>query len=206
MCYYVDAKLTKKQIKDDFGVGYNGPDYEGSSFVNGFAHPNIPIILDDNPDEAILGNWGIIPPWAKNRDGQKMTLNARIETIGEKSSFKASVNKRCLVLVNGFYEWKWLDAKGKEKEKYYIQLDNGDEAFALGGIYNVWTDKETGEQLTSFSIVTTEANELMAEIHNTKHRMPMVLDKAIQEAWLDDRNIQDFSFPHYDPKLVAKVV
>ncbi len=206
MCYYVDAKLTKKQIKDDFGVGYNGPDYEGSSFVNGFAHPNIPIILDDNPDEAILGNWGIIPPWAKNRDGQKMTLNARIETIAEKSSFKASVNKRCLVLVNGFYEWKWLDAKGKEKEKFYIQLDNDNKPFALGGIYNLWTDKETGEQLTSFSIVTTEANELMAEIHNTKHRMPMVLDKTIQEAWLDDRKIEDFSFPHYNPKLVAKVV
>lgn len=206
MCYYVDAKLTKKEMKDAFGVGYNGPDYEGSSFVNGFAHPNIPIILDDNPDEAILGNWGIIPPWAKNRDGQKMTLNARIETIGEKSSFKASVNKRCLVLVNGFYEWKWLDAKGKEKEKFYIQLDNDDKPFALGGIYNVWTDKETGEQLTSFSIVTTEANELMAEIHNTKHRMPMVLDKTIQEAWLDDRKIQDFSFPHYNPKLFAKVV
>lgn len=206
MCYFISNNVTEKEIKESFGVVYNGPTYKGSNFVNGFAHPNTPIILDDNRNEAILGNWGIIPPWAKNRDGQKMTLNARIETIGEKSSFKASIEKRCLVIVNGFYEWKWLDTKGKEKEKYFIQLNNDKKPFALGGIYNVWTDKVSGEQLTTFTIVTTQANELMSEIHNTKHRMPMVLSKKVEKAWLDDRNIDDFAFPHYNPSLIVEIV
>jgi len=206
MCYFISNKLTKKEIKDNFNVDYDGPEFTGSSFVNGFSFPKTPIIIDELPTNAILGDWGIIPSWAKNRDGQKMTLNARIETIAEKSSFKASVGKRCLVLVNGFYEWKWLDEKGKEKEKYFIHLDNNNKPFALGGIYNIWKDKTTNETLTSFSIVTTEANELMSEIHNTKHRMPMVLSKEAEDAWLGNRKIEYFAFPHYNPNLVAHMV
>ena len=74
---------------------------------------------------------------------------------------------------------------------------------ALGGIYGNWTEKESGEELTTFSIVTTEANELMTEIHNTKHRMPIVLTKAMEKEWLTDRSIQDFAFPNHEADLVA---
>ncbi|QOW10286.1 SOS response-associated peptidase [Kaistella flava (ex Peng et al. 2021)] len=203
MCYYISNNLTKKEIKDSFGVEYNGPEFKASGFVNGFSYPKTPIIMDEHPEEAILGDWGLIPFWAKNRDVQKMTLNARIETLTEKPSFKNSVSNRCLVLVNGFYEWKWLDSKGKNKEKYFITLDNGNKPFALGGIYNIWTDKNTNETLTSFSIVTSNANELMAEIHNSKDRMPLVLSKEAEKNWLSDRPIDDFAFPHYDPALIA---
>ena len=203
MCYYISNNLTKKEIKDSFGVEYIAPDFKGSGFINGFAHPKTPIVIDENPDVAILGDWGLIPFWSKDRKVQKMTLNARIETLTEKPSFKNSVSNRCLILVNGFYEWKWLDSKGKNKEKYFIQLDNGNEPFALGGIYNIWTDKDTNETLTSFSIVTSNANELMAEIHNTKDRMPLVLSKEAEEAWLSDRSIDNFAFPNYNPQLVA---
>ena len=203
MCYYVSNQLTRKSMKDAFGVTFNGPDFQGSDFTNGFSYPKTPIITDENPDEAILGDWGLIPVWAKNRDMQKSTLNARIDTLTEKPSFKHSVSNRCLVLVNGFYEWKWLDSKGKKKEKYFIRLDNGEEPFALGGIYNIWTDEETEETLTSFSIVTSNANELMAEIHNTKDRMPLVLSKEAEEAWLSDRSVDNFAFPSYSPDLVA---
>ena len=150
-----------------------------------------------------MGDWGLIPAWAKDRALQKMTLNAKIETLTEKPSFQNSVSNRCLVLVNGFYEWKWLDSKGKNKEKYFIRLENGNQPFALGGIYSIWTDENTNETLTSFSIVTSQANELMSEIHNTKHRMPLVLSKEAEEAWLSDRCIEDFSFPNYNPKLNA---
>ncbi len=203
MCYYVSNNLTRKEMKDTFGVTYNGPDFQGSDFTNGFSFPETPIILDENPDEAILGNWGLIPVWAKNRDMQKSTLNARIDSLTEKPSFKHSVSNRCLVLVKGFYEWKWLDGKGKNKEKYFIQLDNGDEPFALGGIYNIWKDFETEETLTSFSIVTSNANELMAEIHNSKDRMPLVLNKKAEKAWLSERSVDNFAFPHYSPELIA---
>ncbi|WP_226064717.1 SOS response-associated peptidase [Kaistella polysaccharea] len=203
MCYYVSNQLTRKEMKDTFGVTYEGPDFQGSEFTNGFSYPKTPIVLDDNPDEAILGDWGLIPVWAKDRNMQKSTLNARIETLVEKPSFRDSVSNRCLVLVKGFYEWKWLDSKGKKKEKYFIHLDNGEEPFALGGIYNIWTDEETEETLTSFSIVTSNANELMAEIHNTKDRMPLVLSKEAEEAWLSDRSIDNFAFPNYSPDLIA---
>ncbi|MDV3470826.1 DUF159 family protein [Elizabethkingia anophelis] len=203
MCFYISMKLNKKELEDNFNAKVVDGEYIEEGFVSGFAHPNVPIITDNNQSEIVLGNWGIIPFWAKNRDIQKNTLNARIETISDKPSFKNSVHKRCLVLVNGFYEWKWLDPKGKQKEKYFIHLDNDNKPFALGGIYSLWTDKESGEQLKTFSIVTTEANELMAEIHNTKHRMPVVLNKGNEKEWLNDRDIQSFSFQNYNPNLKA---
>ena len=203
MCYYVSNQLTRKEMKDTFGVSYEGPDFQGSEFTNGFSFPKTPVILDENPDIAVLGDWGLLPWWAKDRAPQKNTLNARIETLAEKASFKDSVSKRCLVLVHGFYEWKQLDAKGKKKEKYFIRLNNGEKPFALGGIYNFWTDPKTNELLTSFSIVTSGANEFMSEIHNTKDRMPLVLAKSAEEAWLSERSVDDFAFPNYDPDLVA---
>lgn len=202
MCYYVDLKLTKKQIRDIYGVETSNVEYKESSFVNGFAHPHIPIIMDESTDVLSTASWGLIPFWAKDRTIQKQTLNARIETIKEKSSFKNSINKRCLVLVNGFYEWKWLDDKGKQKNKHYLTVKDQD-IFSLAGIYSKWTDKETGEELTTVSIVTTEANELMAEIHNSKHRMPVVLHHNIERQWLSNRDIEEFAFPNHESELLA---
>ena len=75
--------------------------------------------------------------------------------------------------------------------------------FSLAGIYSHWTDTETGKDVTSFSIVTTEANELMSEIHNTKHRMPVVLYKSMEMEWLKDRDIEDFAFPNHESDLLA---
>lgn len=190
-------------MKDAFGVEYSGGDFKGSDFLNGYSYPEMPIITDENFNEAILGNWGLIPAWSKDRVIQKMTLNARLETLDEKPSFKNYTQNRCLILVNGFYEWKWLDSKGKKKDKYFIQLDNGDQPFALGGIYNIWKDEKTDEILTSFSIVTSDANELMSEIHNTKDRMPLVLSKSAEKSWLSDKSTDDFKFPNYNPQLKA---
>lgn len=203
MCYYVSNSLTRKEMKDAFGVEYDGPEFNGSDFTNGFTHPQTPIILDEDDHRAIPGNWGLLPVWAKNKDLQKNTLNARLDTLTKKPSFRDSVQNRCLVLVKGFYEWKWLDSKGKKKEKYFITLDNGGSPFALGGIYNTWTDPETAEYLTTFSIVTSNANEMMAEIHNSKDRMPLVLSKAAEKAWLQEESVEAFAFPYYDPDLVA---
>ena len=206
MCFHVASNIPKSDIKIIFDAEYVGPHYDGSNFINGFSFPKVPIIMDESKTEAILGDWGLIPFWAKDRNIQKATLNGRIETLDEKPNFKNSINKRCLVLVNGFYEWKWLDPKGKDKQRYFIQLDSDDKAFALGGIYNQWIDKTTGEELTSFSIVTTDANDLMADIHNTKHRMPIILSKQARDAWLSDINYKEFAYPNYNPKLRARVM
>ena len=137
----------------------------------------------------------------QDEDIKKMTLNAKIETIDEKSSFKNSVNKRCLVIANGFYEWQWLDCKGKSKIKYEIGIDN-DNLFAFAGLYSQWVNTITGEIKDTYTIVTTQANELMAEIHNTKKRMPIILKQEDEKKWLNHYPINDFAFP-YEVNLVA---
>lgn len=202
MCYYVDTSLTKQAIKEIYGVQTDFADYKPTKFLNGFAHPQIPIIIDESADTLSTGSWGLIPFWAKDRTIQKQTLNAKIETIKEKPSFKNNFNKRCLVLVNGFYEWKWLDEKGRQKNKHYLTVKD-QQIFSLGGIYSNWTDKTTGEELTTVSIVTTQANELMAEIHNSKHRMPIVLHHNIEKQWLSNKDIEDFAFPNHESELLA---
>ena len=133
-----------------------------------------------------------------------MTLNARIETIEEKPAFKDVVSQRCLVIANGFYEWQWLDSKGKNKIKYEIGLEN-DELFAFAGLYSNWINKETGEVKNTFTIVTTEANQLMSKIHNIKKRMPIILKREDEEKWLHNLPIKNVAFP-YEVKLVAKEI
>lgn len=149
--------------------------------VNGFTHPDTVVVANDQPSRLQLMNWGLIPSWAKDRTIQNNTLNARIETIAEKSSFRDSLNRRCLVFADGFYEWQWLDTKGREKQKYLVGLPD-DVPFALAGLWNAWTDRQTGEILKTFTILTTQANELMSVIHNTKKRMPMLV--ANGDEWL----------------------
>ena len=185
-----------------YNVGYEGKDFEAQDFLNGYSHPLVAVILDENPTVATSANWGLIPSWAKDRTIQKQTLNAKIETISEKPSYRNYYNNRCLVLVKGFYEWKWMDGKGKVKQKHFLTLPDT-KVISLGGIYSTWTEEESGELLTTFSIVTTEANELMTEIHNTKHRMPIVLTKAMEKEWLTERDIQDFAFPNHEADLLA---
>jgi putative SOS response-associated peptidase YedK len=89
----------------------------------------------------------------------------------EKPAFRTSVNNRCLVLADGFFEWQWLDPKGKVKQKYMLTLpDNA--AFAFAGLWSEWTDRVTDEVIGTYTIMTTEANTLMAEIQNNKSVCP----------------------------------
>ena len=90
--------------------------------------------------------------------------------------------KRCLIFADGFYEWKWLDKDGK-KQKYLIELPNS-ELFSFAGLYDQWIDKQTGEIVNSCSIVTTGAKGIMREIHNSKMRMPMIIENNQMGYWL----------------------
>ncbi len=172
--------------------------------LNGFEFPKTPVIIDEKPQIITHYNWGLIPSWAKDEEIQKYTLNAKIETVTEKPSFKNSVNKRCLVIADGYFEWQWLDPKGKIKQKYEIGLPNK-ELFTFAGLYSQWVDKTTGEIKNTYTILTTEANPLMAEIHNNKKRMPVVLKREDETKWLEHQSIQNFAFP-YDVNLVAKQI
>lgn len=186
MCYNVSVKTSPADIENLFDVKFAGnSDFAGYFHISAFTHPLLPVITNDKPRTVQLFNWGLIPHWVKNEkqaaEISRITLNARAESLFEKPSFKESIlNRRCLVPVDGFFEWKHV---GKKKYPYFVHLKNT-RAFALGGIWDEWVNSKTGEIIKSFSIITTEANPLMAEIHNSKKRMPLILLKDIEKLWL----------------------
>jgi putative SOS response-associated peptidase YedK len=202
MCFHSKQTKLALEVENRFNAKIdNISNFKPQENINGFDFPLTPIITDETPNIISHYNWGIIPSWSQNDDIKKLTLNAKIETLDEKPSFKNSVNKRCLVIANGFYEWQWLDTKGKVKNKYEIGIGNED-LFAFAGIYSQWKDTTTGIIRNTYSIITTEANPLMAEIHNTKKRMPVILKPEDEKKWLEHQPYQDFAFP-YTVNLVA---
>lgn len=108
-------------------------------------------------------------------------MNARSDTVFDKPSFRNAIReRRCLVPADGFYEWREV---GGKKYPYYIYLKSK-EIFSFAGIWEEWTDRSTGEIWRTFSILTTDANPLMEEIHNTKKRMPVILPREGEREWL----------------------
>jgi putative SOS response-associated peptidase YedK len=201
MCFHSKQSKKAQAVEERFNAKIeNVSIFQATEHVNAFGHPKTPVIIDKSPTTIKHYNWGLIPSWAKDDEVKKFTINARIETIKEKPSFRNSVNKRCLVLSNGFYEWKWLDSAGKKKQKHLISLAN-DELYAYGGIYSEWIDRVTGEIVNTYSIVTTDANPLVASIHKKK-RMPVILNKEDETSWLEGEEISDFAYP-YSPNLIA---
>lgn len=181
MCYKLKKTSGAEALKKRFHVK-TAPEILQETEVSGFEHSAIPIITNDKPDEIQLFHWGLIPSWEKTMDHRKSTLNARIETLREKPSFSESLGRKCLVLVDGFYEYQWLDPAGKNKQKYLITAANN-EPFALAGLWRAGL-APNGEWMQTFTIITTEARGIMREIHNSKLRMPVVLQREIEHAWL----------------------
>jgi putative SOS response-associated peptidase YedK len=140
---------------------------------------DIAIIMNEGGQNRLsLCRWGFVPSWCKElNEGYKM-INARAETIAEKPSFREAFNKhRCLVVADGFYEWKHEDGK---KRPFYIHRRDG-RPFGMAGLYNLWTLPEGGQVCTS-TIITTDANEVLAPIHD---RMPVILGMDEADLWLD---------------------
>ena len=204
MCFY--SRQTKKAVEliNRYNARIvNELQFEMANEYNGFAFPKTPVIT--NQDNTLIDHlqWGLIPFWAKDNMIRQYTLNARIETLSEKPSFRDSVKNRCLVIADGFYEWQWLDEKGKNKQKYLITLPS-EELFSFAGLWSNWVNKETGEIVKSYTIVTTKANELMSEIHNSKKRMPVILSRENENEWISGEAVLDFAYPEID--LVAKAI
>ncbi len=124
--------------------------------------------------------WGLIPAWAKDVSGAARTINARAESVAEKPSFRAAfAHRRCLIPADGFYEWKTEDGL---KQPYRIAAPDG-AVFAFAGLWERWDNAaEKRAPVESCTIVTTEANERLRAIHP---RMPVILDAADYETWLD---------------------
>lgn len=205
MCFHSKQTKLALEVENRFNAKIDRlSEFKSQKYVNGFEFPKTPVIIDEHPDVITHFSWGLIPSWAKDPEIRKYTLNAKIETLNEKPSFRNSINKRCLVIANGFYEWQWQDAKGKSKIKYEIGLSE-EELFAFAGIYSEWINQYTGEIVNTYALLTTEANAFMAKIHNSKKRMPVILKKEDEQSWLNSRTPID-SFRHsHESELIAKV-
>lgn len=183
MCFHSKQSKSAQELQNRFKAKFENAESYKPNIYNGFQHPKTPIITNQNTDKIQLFNWGLIPAWAKDDTIKKNTLNARSETISEKPAFRNSLSNRCLVLADAFYEWQWLDEKGKQKQKFEITLPDN-EPFAFAGLWSEWVDKTTGEIIKTYTILTMEANDLMSEIHNTKKRMPIILSPDTEINWL----------------------
>jgi putative SOS response-associated peptidase YedK len=187
MCFTVNVNLVKEELESRYGATLIDPDkYRPSYYYHAFGLPELPVICSGNPENITLLKWGLIPSWVNKADDAEeiryKTFNARSESIEDKPSFAASFkSKRCIIPVQGFYEWQHI---GKEKIPWYI-YHSDNEILSFAGLYSDWVETSTGSTLKSFTIITTEANGLMAEIHNSVKRMPAILDKSEETHWLN---------------------
>ena len=184
---------------------------------SGFSYSHWPIIKGSAHDFMIENaHWELIAPWVKTLEEAKKgrekfnTLNATAERLLESKLFKpATLNYRCLVLSSGFYEWRHYKPAGAIKEiayPYFITIKE-QSLFYMAGIFQPWTDKETGETMDTFSIVTTKANAFMEQIHNKKKRMPTILNATQAVEWLapnlSENKIMELASSAYDANQLS---
>jgi putative SOS response-associated peptidase YedK len=220
MCFYIGLDISRsKHIKlknrskkiEEFPVDLNKP------MASGFDYPLWPVLkpIDAGMDFNIeMMHWEFIPSYIKTmesllhfrkgginlktgkKDFPHNTLNAIGEEVLNKPTYKeAALNKRCLVLASGFYEWRHYTPPGGKDTAYpyYVELV-GQEYFFMAGIYNPWIDEQSGEMIDSFSILTTKANSLMEQVHNNKKRMPVILPEDEAVEWISkDLSIERIS-------------
>lgn len=133
---------------------------------------------EQDASELAMLRWGLVPFWAKDPSIGNRMINARSETVAEKPSFRSAYRKRrCLILADGFYEWR---KEGDGKTPYFISLADGS-PFAFAGLWENWTSKESDESLQSAAIITTAASDFMAQLHQ---RMPVVMRPEQADRWL----------------------
>ncbi|MCO6497107.1 MAG: SOS response-associated peptidase [Chitinophagaceae bacterium] len=243
MCYYngqvipADQTIRLKQFeaKIDASQTQNRP------LISGFDYGNS-LVLKKKPDgegfDIVSMEWGFIPPYLKTREevsrmrngykdssGQFKPPMVILNAVGEelllpKKIFRdAALERRCIVLSTGFYEWQHvyplnkrtgLPAKTAKKYPYFISLKE-QSVFFMAGIWQPWTDRNTGEHVETFAIVTTAANNLLSQIHNSKKRMALILDEDRAYEWLlgnpDEKGIQEIvRFKYPDSKFAFHTI
>jgi len=201
MCFTVNINLTRDALESRFGAKFSHPSsFRPGYYFNAFEIPDLPVIQSEDPESIKLVKWGLIPFWVRDSKAASeirlKTFNARAETIREKPSFRGAVkSKRCLILCRGFYEWQH---RGSEKIPHYIYLE-GERPLAMAGLYDDWTDRDTGEIIQTCSIITMAANPLMQEIHNSKKRMPVILKEKVENSWIDQDLAADDAMKYIIP-------
>lgn len=181
MCGRFSFALTDKIIEENFDV-----DIEDDDFIQNYncaPSQNLAVITNESQRKFSYFKWGLVPFWAKVASVGNKMINAKAETIFEKPAFRNAIkSRRCLIPADSFYEWK----KGKEKIPYRIMMKD-ESPFSMAGIWEKWNGAE-GKFLFTFSIITTDANSMMKDIHN---RMPVILGTSNRNKWLSTNNTDE---------------
>ena len=181
MCGRFARRSTQQVLADWFGVELGEMPWFAPTY--NAAPQSVQPVVRQNRDtgkrEVALLRWGLAPFWAKDAKLAYSTFNARAEEAAAKPAFREAMKKRrCLVPADAFYEWQRVDPK--TKRPFAVALRSG-EPYAFAGLWEHWQPKE-GEPLESFTILTTDANELLEPIHD---RMPVILEPRDYDRWLE---------------------
>src|SRR5690606_16546407 len=177
----VAYKKTPAKVPGKYTPSYN---------IDGFAHPGLLIIPQEDTKMLYPATWGLVPdfqlrdPEGFFKEGKYNTLNARDDKVFASNTYKKPILEgRCLVFADGFYEpHEYL----KKKQPYFCYISGGEaledrQLFTFAGIYTA-----TGDGAFYVSLITVPANPFFAEVHNAKLRMPLVLDRRVEDAWIEE--------------------
>lgn len=199
MCGRYTMKINVDKLADRFKVAQQTvQQLDVQSDYNVAPSEFNPVVLagDGEANELELMKWGLIPAWSKDGKMAYSTINARAEGIADKPTYRKPFrSQRCLIPAAGFYEWQTV-AGQKAKQPFYFTLADvaADEMFAFAGLYDTWHGPD-GQEVKSYTIITTTANEVVAPVHN---RMPLILPREVEDIWLDPQQ--------HDTERLAKLL
>lgn len=209
MCFTVNVNIIREELESRYGSSLLDPEkYRPSYYYHAFAFPELPVVYTSAGGDREIRclRWGLIPGWVSGAEEadriSRMTHNARSETVAEKPSFEESFrSRRGLLPVKGFFEWQHSSGS---KRPWYI-FNPSLPIMSLAAIYDTWYDRDAERELSTFSILTTRANRLMSEIHNTKKRMPVIIKPEDEERWLyaEPGDIEDIFEQGHEDSLAA---
>ena len=181
MCGRYVRRSDKQRIAEHFAVhGPSVSDFGPSwNVAPQTFQPVIRLKRDTAEREIVMMRWGLIPFWAKDPSVGLRTINAKAETVTTTPAFREAIKyRRCLVPAHAFYEWQKLDAK--TKQPFAIALKSG-EPYALAGLWEKWKDRAAGTELLTFTVITTDPNEVVQPLHD---RMPVIIPEMDYDRWL----------------------
>ena len=197
MCGRYALNISGEDLAIEFAAGVKDAGYTPSNW--NISPTTVIPFISSNDEKGIersiqTARWGLIPSWAKDASRQANAINARVESIAEKPTFKSAFkSRRCLVPVTGYYEWATELGKYKPKQPFYISHKDK-QSLAIAGLYESWINPATNSPITTAAIITREAAGIVAPIH---HRMPVILPKDLWSTWLSNKSLTPDEIEHY---------
>jgi len=197
MCGRYALNISGEDLAIEFAAGVKDAGYTPSNW--NISPTTVIPFISSNDERGIersiqTARWGLIPSWAKDASRQANAINARVESIAEKPTFKSAFkSRRCLVPVTGYYEWATELGKYKPKQPFYI-CHKDKQTLAIAGLYETWINPATNSPITTAAIITRQAAGIVAPIH---HRMPVILPKDLWSRWLSNKSLSPDETEHY---------